>query len=419
MRFLSLRAKFGLFFAALLGIAIYVGIPAWRKMTTVDDQLDRMASGPFPALNAVLSAQSDFARLRQHCLLIDKMARPKWQERYTRYYDQAREDFDRLAGTSTDEPTKSHAQKAAMLLRTLDGAIKQAAGSNRSPPPDNLADEIDAEIDAQKTDAQAALGDSLRTVKAGMAEVRNTLTMLGTVLAVLWIVVPLVISSALRPLASAFSEAKRLISGDLDSPVQARRGDGLLSALETMRCQLRQQRQDLEEAAVTDKLKLELERVALTDKLTGLANRRKLEDVSHDLLARNKRFNEVLSVIIIDVDKFKSVNDTYGHQVGDQVLIEVAQVLKNHLREVDIVGRWGGEEFIVLCPATSIIGAAKVAEKLRTALERHRFPVVNRKTASFGVAQLADGETLEDTVKRADDALYRAKENGRNRVELA
>ena len=116
---------------------------------------------------------------------------------------------------------------------------------------------------------------------------------------------------------------------------------------------------------------------------------------------------------------FKTINDTHGHQVGDLALIHIAEILHSKTRRTDIFGRWGGDEFMVVCPETDTAGAMEVAEKLRAEIERHLFPTAGSKTASFGVAAYEQGETTDDLIERADAALYRAKENGRNRVESA
>jgi diguanylate cyclase (GGDEF)-like protein len=125
-------------------------------------------------------------------------------------------------------------------------------------------------------------------------------------------------------------------------------------------------------------------------------------------------------VLLLDVDHFKSVNDRYGHQMGDQVLTGIARLLSEHTREVDVVGRWGGEEFLIICTET-LEPALQLAEKLRRAVQSHVFALVGQKSASIGVAMFRAGEAVSDTLARADRALYSAKESGRNRVvaELA
>lgn len=119
-----------------------------------------------------------------------------------------------------------------------------------------------------------------------------------------------------------------------------------------------------------------------------------------------------------DIDKFKSVNDTYGHQVGDSVLSEIAEIMRQLVRDTDTQGRWGGEEFLVICSHVDLNGTYALAERMRSAVAEHSFSVVGQKTCSFGVASYRQGDTGENIVKRADVALYEAKHNGRNRVVL-
>jgi diguanylate cyclase (GGDEF)-like protein len=158
-------------------------------------------------------------------------------------------------------------------------------------------------------------------------------------------------------------------------------------------------------------------KLATTDRLTGLANRLGLEEAFSRELARAERYDNPMAIILTDVDKFKSVNDTYGHQVGDIVLQEISAILVHDARNTDIVGRWGGEEFLILCPETDAEAAAILAERMRASIAAHGFSVVGSRTSSFGVATFRSGDTEAAIVKRADDALYRAKEGGRNRVD--
>ena len=161
----------------------------------------------------------------------------------------------------------------------------------------------------------------------------------------------------------------------------------------------------------------ELERISVTDQLTGLFNRRKLDEALIQEMERAERYGQAFSVVICDVDKFKSVNDLHGHQVGDMVLVSITKILRQGVRKTDIIGRWGGEEFIVICPNTDLNGAVAMAEHLRQLVEGNKFNVVGPKTCSFGVAQLTLDEPVKSLVFRADAALYRAKAGGRNRVE--
>lgn len=160
-----------------------------------------------------------------------------------------------------------------------------------------------------------------------------------------------------------------------------------------------------------------LAQVAVTDQLTGLGNRQKLDAALAQEIQRAGRGDTAFSVILLDVDHFKQVNDTYGHQVGDEVLVQLATLLRHNTRNIDVVGRWGGEEFLIVCPLTGQEGAVTLAENLRLALIQHTFPVATHCSASFGVATCHPGEASKDLIARADAALYRAKQSGRNRVE--
>lgn len=162
---------------------------------------------------------------------------------------------------------------------------------------------------------------------------------------------------------------------------------------------------------------LQLERLAVTDSLTGVYNRLRLDQVLAAEHARAKRYAGGFSVIMLDVDKFKTVNDEFGHQAGDQMLVALASILSQHTRQVDVVGRWGGEEFQIIVPDHALQAARELAEKLRVAIAEFKFPTVGHRTASFGVAAFQDGDTITELVARADAALYRAKAGGRDRVE--
>lgn len=160
-----------------------------------------------------------------------------------------------------------------------------------------------------------------------------------------------------------------------------------------------------------------LEQLSVTDKLTGLFNRQKLDVKLEMEFLRARRSGAPLSVIILDLDHFKNVNDTWGHQVGDQVLVCTAQLLTARLRQTDCAGRWGGEEFMVICPDTDLEGARALAETLRQAIAAQTFPTAGHQTASFGVACCTVADQVKTLVSRADQALYEAKHLGRNRVE--
>jgi diguanylate cyclase (GGDEF)-like protein len=165
-----------------------------------------------------------------------------------------------------------------------------------------------------------------------------------------------------------------------------------------------------------------LRSLAMTDELTRLPNRRHLLALAHAAVHESRRTGQPLSVVALDVDRFKSINDTFGHDVGDEVLRRVAAACRGALRQSDSMGRVGGEEFIALLPATPRERAAEVAERLRAAVERLEWSGVDPRlvvTVSVGVAERAPHDGVAEVARRADDSLYRAKEGGRNRVELA
>lgn len=167
----------------------------------------------------------------------------------------------------------------------------------------------------------------------------------------------------------------------------------------------------LESATVT------ISRLARTDELTGLNNRRSFNESFTLALSAARRHNHPLSLISIDLDHFKTVNDTFGHCVGDLVLKEFSDLLKEMVRVEDIASRWGGEEFIVLLPDTTREAAYTLAERIRSSFEKQASSAAPLEvTASFGVVQLQNGETEDDLIRRVDNALYTAKNKGRNRV---
>ena len=158
-----------------------------------------------------------------------------------------------------------------------------------------------------------------------------------------------------------------------------------------------------------------------TDGLTGLRNRRYIEERLDEMFEHSRRLHEPLACLLCDLDKFKSVNDTHGHQVGDAVLRQFARILEGEAREIDKVGRYGGEEFIVLLPGTPLDSALTFAERVRKAVEDHTFVFEGgtlKRTASFGVSGWPHPAIshCESLIKTADDALYVAKETGRNKV---
>ncbi len=165
-----------------------------------------------------------------------------------------------------------------------------------------------------------------------------------------------------------------------------------------------------------------IEKLALTDSLTGLANRRSIMNQLAVEVSRCDRNGGFFSLIMCDIDFFKRVNDTYGHDTGDYVLKTVADVMRANLRQQDIVSRWGGEEFLIMLPLTELKKAVAVAEKLREAIKNTEMSFAGenfRVTMTFGVSAYDKGMGIEHSIKKADDALYTGKQTGRNKVVMA
>jgi diguanylate cyclase (GGDEF)-like protein len=165
-----------------------------------------------------------------------------------------------------------------------------------------------------------------------------------------------------------------------------------------------------------------VEVLAITDPLTQLFNRRHFESVIETEFASTARYKSPASCLMIDVDHFKRVNDEYGHRAGDIVLKELSQIIKNCLRKVDIVARWGGEEFVVLLPRTKNEDAFRAASRILQAIAGYKFPDINQQvTVSIGIASIPDPaiDAAEKLVDASDSAMYEAKEKGRNRIVAA
>jgi diguanylate cyclase (GGDEF)-like protein/PAS domain S-box-containing protein len=173
------------------------------------------------------------------------------------------------------------------------------------------------------------------------------------------------------------------------------------------------------EVAERKRIEAQLQEIATTDSLTGVLNRREFDRLMVNELEKLKRYHTpALSIIFFDVDRFKQVNDRYGHLIGDRILVEVANVVKTKLRRSDIFARWGGEEFVILAHG-KLDQIHILAEKLRAELAAHTFPELGHLTCSFGVAEFSASEAMLETIEKADRQLYAAKAKGRNRVEIA
>lgn len=169
--------------------------------------------------------------------------------------------------------------------------------------------------------------------------------------------------------------------------------------------------------ALKEKIK-EAEHNATTDYLTGLSNRFHFENKLANEIARAIRFKEPLSLMTMDLDNFKTINDTYGHPKGDEVLVAVSCILKQDLRQIDIASRWGGDEFAILLPNTGLEFAQSVAEKIKYSINSELDNLKLNSSASFGVVEFSVDETQIDFIRRADMALYESKNTGGNKISI-
>jgi diguanylate cyclase (GGDEF)-like protein len=233
--------------------------------------------------------------------------------------------------------------------------------------------------------------------------------------------------SIVTPLKSLIAAADGIARGDLT--VQLRGAPAgeighLTRVFNMMTDRLRRSHADVQAAnqALQEQNQL-LEKLAVTDSLTGLYNRKKLDDILADQFARFRRNHRPFAVLMLDLDNFKSVNDEYGHVAGDEVLADVAKILKQSVRNIDHVARYGGEEFVVVLVETALDEALDIAERIRSVVEGPRFGANNKVipfTVSLGVTHSRESDHgPEEALARADHALYEAKRAGRNQVQFA
>ena len=238
--------------------------------------------------------------------------------------------------------------------------------------------------------------------------IRNIL-IFGTLLGILFasIAAILLIRSIVRPLNKAVTHFKHISEGNMNENISVSGQDEIGQVLSGL-------------AAMQGKLKIlisDLDQLARTDELTGAWNRRRFEETVETEMDRLRRYGQRLSLMILDVDHFKKINDLYGHSIGDRVLIYLSNTIRSSLRVSDSLTRWGGEEFIILCPNTTAETVSKLAERLRKEVSSIEFQKVGNITLSFGVAECGAEETWEQWLHRADEALYLAKSGGRDRVK--
>lgn len=305
-------------------------------------------------------------------------------------------------------------------FRTLPEAtlrrLEQAEGASVAyDAPDGVA-VLGALAEVPRADWKVVAEIPASTAYADIRRLRNTTVLL--VLVLLLVVGSLAHGLGLLivlPLERLSRAANRVAGGDLDVDVPASGGGELFQLAGVFNDMVRRLREG----------RAELERLSVTDELTGLANRRRLTAELEREVQRSERHARAFAVLMLDVDRFKTFNDTYGHPAGDAVLKRLAQTLRDSARGVDTVARYGGEEFLVILPETNAAGAALVAERIRTSTESDRFTpdggsAEMNVTVSIGYAVFPEhGRTPETMIEAADHALYRSKEGGRNRLTAA
>jgi diguanylate cyclase (GGDEF)-like protein len=231
------------------------------------------------------------------------------------------------------------------------------------------------------------------------------------------------IISPIHALSAATSDLGQSLHSQPLQPAGIREVDQLSQNFTEMAVELDKRTTQLVEARVAKQAQERearmLARMANTDLLTEVYNRRRIEEILREALAGVTDSGESFGLILCDIDHFKRVNDRHGHLAGDQVLIEMTRLLRAQLRKGDSLGRWGGEEFMIVCLQVDRDGIEQAAEKLRLSIVGHDFPIIDRATASFGVTLARPGESMSALIERADSALYAAKEAGRNRIHCA
>jgi polar amino acid transport system substrate-binding protein len=198
---------------------------------------------------------------------------------------------------------------------------------------------------------------------------------------------------------------------------------GLLSLISVVQytalagCVLYMQNYTMQQERKTQRFNQKLHHMAIRDGMTGLFNHSFMQQFIQDAINRSRRSRNPLSLLMIDIDFFKQINDSFGHNAGDEALKELISVLNANKRSTDYLGRWGGDELIMLLTDTNLAGAIITAEKLRNMVADHPFTRCKQLTISVGASLFQDGDTPVTFVERADAAMYRAKRGGRNRVE--
>lgn len=269
-------------------------------------------------------------------------------------------------------------------------------------------DQLNLSIEMMLEDIQQYTSRSVKSIRDRERKILGIYQTAGGILLLSVIVFLVILTRNIHlSISNAVTFAERIEAGDRDISVKSADGDEVSRIVRAMRYML--------DSII--KAEEELKQLAMTDALTGAANRLKFNTVLAEEVKRAERYSTPLSIIFLDIDHFKTFNDTYGHDEGDRILVEIAMLAAEHIRSSDLFARWGGEEFAVLTPGTGLDSSAVLAEKLRVKIEQHIFTGGIKVTSSFGVASLQQ-RGADEMLKGADDALYNSKNRGRNRVSI-
>ncbi|MBU1228526.1 MAG: diguanylate cyclase [Proteobacteria bacterium] len=435
--YLSTAQRFEKIFEELVGVVTVLAAPGAGLL----DQLGRLDAALESRLRASGEAHQLFLVMGRHAneYLITRQ-RPHMQQALNTAFllERGLNSAPGLSPGQQDEARRLLRDYVAVAGRIPDIDVQIRGRFNDFALQAQAVDPISRDLKALAAlEVERARGRIHRASRLATAAIIATaLTGLGFALAV----AVLIHASVTRKIVALNQTAEELRAGDLNARSLVRSGDelGVLAmTFNDMAAQVQHlvgnlegnvQLRTEELAFANDKLEQAvreldgknqaLEVMTRTDGLTGLANRRRLEESLLTEVLRARRYGKPFSIILLDLDKFKSINDIYGHQAGDNVLIAISGLLTRTARETDVVGRWGGEEFLLVCPETDLQVVSALAERLRMELLTADFIQVGRVTASFGVAQFSQGDSMETLVRQADEALYRAKGGGRNRVEV-
>ena len=351
--------------------------------------------------------------LLNNAFTLHEMSRPVLMElsRRKAIFDESLRQFLR------DAPDRVRVEYQSVVSRPgkmISGIIDAAYFGTVSMDPQKWFRDATEAIDALKRVEDSSMAWIKEDTEAAIREINSSVTLNFSLM---FIVTAMILLLAVSTIKGMLVALERLLSSmrymistkDFGSriPIKSRDEIGMIS-------------QSFNELLdIVEKLINEKDILARTDMLTGACNRRRFGELFAHEAEHCQRYHHDLTLIMIDVDNFKQINDNNGHLAGDKVLIQLAELLKSHVRSIDVVARWGGEEFTILLSETGIDDAREVAEKLRVAIEKEEFEGLNNLSCSFGVSLYHRGETLDEFCGRADGALYDAKRQGRNCVCLA